>query len=323
MSSTVLASPLPEVIEKLVQNAEARASVAEATAGHDSVMEPKYDGWRTVWKTDEDGKARFWTRQGQELTGRMPAVEAEISRVFPPGSCIDGEVVSFETTAAGLSVPKRNTVQSVLGSGVAKAALASGCLTFVVFDLVAHGGLDARSLPFHKRRELLEVLFTKNTFEGCVRLTPQMDPTEANYESLVESGYEGAMVKWLDAPYKSGARGSGWWKMKATTTEDVIVTGYKAGENGFAGLIGAITFGQYDENGLLVHRGRCSGMDFDLRVKISKNPDAYLNKVFELNHLGLQAPSKEYPHGAFLSPQWKKWRPDRSAESVTLNNGGK
>jgi bifunctional non-homologous end joining protein LigD len=312
---------LPEAGEKLVQNAEAKPSVEAAVGSHDSILEPKYDGWRTVWRTDADGAARFWSRTGQELTGRMPAVEAEIARVFPPGSWIDGEVVAFEQTPAGVSVPKWGAVQSVLGSGVQKAALASSQLTLVVFDLLAHGGIDARALPFEKRRQLLEIVFEKSEFPTAVRLAPQFDATEENYEALVAAGYEGAVVKWLSAPYKSGARGAGWSKLKATATEDVIIVGFKPGENGFAGLVGALEFGQYDENGLLVHRGRCSGMDFDTRCAISKNPEAYVGKVFEMRHMGLTEPSKPHPLGAFRHPQFKKWRPDRTAESVTVNNG--
>jgi ATP-dependent DNA ligase len=34
------------------------------------VLEPNFDGWRTVFAVDGDG--RVWTRNGHELTGRLP-----------------------------------------------------------------------------------------------------------------------------------------------------------------------------------------------------------------------------------------------------------
>lgn len=321
MGSMVAPAPLPEQIEKLIQLAETKPTAASAAAGHPSVLEPKYDGWRTVWKVDESGKARFFTRSGQELTGAWPAAEAEIARALKPGSVIDGEAVGFVTTPAGVSVPKWGVAQSVLGSGTAKAALRSGALTLVVFDLIASAGIDARPLPFEKRREVMEKLFAEADFAPCVRLAPQLDPTDLNYEALVGAGYEGAVVKWLDAPYRSGGRGQGWWRLKATATVDVVVTGYKPGENGFAGLVGAIEFGQHDENGVLIPRGRCSGMDFATRVAVTKNQDAYLGKVFEMRHMGLMDPGKDYPLGAFRHPQWKRWRQDRSPESVVVHDG--
>jgi ATP-dependent DNA ligase len=310
------AAALPTVMEKLVQNADARGSVSAAAGGHPSVLEPKYDGWRTIWKVGDDGVARFYTRSGQDLTGRWPAVEAMIAAACPPGTVLDGEAVQMETIN-GVLVPRWGGVQSILGSGVKKAALQSGSLTLVLFDLIAHGGIDARSLTLEQRRAALEAVYAQAGFDPMkVMLSEHLDPTEENHARLVEAGYEGSMVKWLDAPYKSGVRGAGWWKLKASDDEDAIVIGYKDGDGGFTGLIGSIIFGQYTKDGRLVPRGACSGMTMQERVRISKNRDAYLSRVFSFRHMGLQAPTIENPLGAFRHPQFKTWRPDKPAEAV-------
>lgn len=329
MAAVALA--LPNTIEKLVQNAEARASVAAAVAGHPAVLEPKYDGWRTIWKVehvrwdeDENGdpievrKARFFTRSGQDLTGRMPAVEAMIAAALPSGSILDGEVVEMENVD-GVLVPRWGGAQSVLGSGVAKAALASGSLTLVLFDLLVHGEVDARKAPFWQRREALEAVYAQAGWDPMkVMLSEHLEPTEAMHGALVDAGYEGSMVKWLDAPYKSGARGHGWWKLKATDDVDAIVIGYKEGDGSWTGLIGSIIFGAYTADGLLVPLGSCSGMTFQERTTISKNRDAYLGRVFSFRHMGRQAPTVEHPHGAFRHPQFKTWRPDKGPEAVMV-----
>lgn len=320
MSMIAAAPGLSPSIEKLVQNADPRASVVQAAAGHPSVLEPKMDGWRTIWKIDAAGKARFFSRTGQELTGRMPAAEAQMAATFPPGSVLDGEVVQMEVVN-GMLVPRWGGVQSVLGSGVAKAALASGSLTLVLFDLLAHGEVDARQLPLSQRREALETCYVHAGFDPYkVMLIEQLDATDDAHAALVAAGYEGSMVKWLDASYASGKRGFGWWKLKATADVDAIVLGYKPGRDSFAGLIGSIAFGQMNEYGLLVERGSCSGMTLQERVRISKNANAYVGRVFSLRHMGVQEPSKDHPLGAFRHPQFKTWRTDKPLEAVTIHD---
>lgn len=310
-------------VEALAQNAEAKKSVADAVAGKPSIMEPKLDGWRLLCTVDAEGTARTFTRTGNELTGSLPAIEAALVAALPPGSTLDAEAVAFEVGDDGLPQHKWGSVQSILGSGTAKAALCSGKITLVVFDLIQHGGLDARSLPLAKRRELLDAIFDSGKFAGTkVVLVPQFEATEAGHEAIIAAGYEGSMVKWTDAPYGSGHRGAGWWKLKATATVDVIVMGYKEGTPGsaFDGYVGAIIFGQHDADGNLVERGRCSGLDWDERVRISENRDEYLGRVFEMRHMGVMPPGKDYPLGAFRHPQWKRWRPDKPAEAVVIHD---
>lgn len=318
------AAPLPSSIEKLVQNAEAKHSVAEAVAGHEAVLEPKFDGWRIIFQVEEtasgERRARAFTRKGKELTGKMPAIEAELARALPAGSCVDGEVVVFEVVN-GVAVPAgSNAVGTVLGSGTAKAALASGKLSYVIFDLLSHGGIDARPLPLSKRRGYLEMVRDASDFAPCVQIAPQLPATDAAHDALLAAGFEGSIVKWADAPYKSGYRGWGWFKLKGEADCDVVVMGYKPGENSWEGMVGAIVFGQFDGDGLLVERGRCSGIDFDTRVAITKNPEGYLGKVFTMRHNGVFDPSAEHPHGAFRHPRFKTWRPDKPLEAVTLHD---
>jgi ATP-dependent DNA ligase len=251
----------------------------------------------------------------------MPAIESEMSDLTP-GTVLDTEVVAFKTLDNGDVIHERGVVQSVLGSGTAKAALCSASLTLVVFDLIAHGGIDARSLPLSKRREYLKMLFDNAQFSKRVQIIPQLDATDESHEKLIDLGYEGSVVKWLDAPYGSGKRGAGWFKLKPQATVDAVVMGYKPGTPGssFDGMVGAIEFGQYDKDGVLQKRGRCSGMDWAERVEITANPDKYLGTVIEVAHMGAQKPTANNPLGALLHPQFKCFRPDRDAESVEVHD---
>jgi ATP-dependent DNA ligase len=131
------------------------------------------------------------------------------------------------------------------------------------------------------------------------------------------------VVKWLDAKYSSGKRGLGWLKIKPQSTADAIIMGFKPGTPGssFDGKVGAIIFGQHDDDGNLVERGRCSGMDWSLRCAMSADEEAYIGRVVEVAHFGVQKPNKENPHGALLSPQFKRFRDDeKTAAEVTIHD---
>jgi ATP-dependent DNA ligase len=314
-------APLEVAPAKLAQNLETAKTVEQAAAGHAATLEPKFDGIRLIAIVGEDGECRTFTRSGNEQTGKLPAIEAALAAALPPGSILDGEAVAFDV-AGGRLVQKWGAAQSVLGSGTAKAALASGSITYVVFDMLAHGGIDARGLGHGKRRELMETLFENADFGAKIILVPQLAPTEESHDKLIEAGYEGSVVKWEDAPYSSGARGKGMFRLKPQATVDAVVTGYKEGEGSFAGLVGAIHFGQYDADGILVERGRCSGMDWDTRVYVSANRDACLGRVFEVAHHGAMPPTAAKPLGALRHPQFKRWRDgEKAAEECVVSDG--
>lgn len=321
--STALAAHVDALLgiepKKLVQNAEdAKAATIADLAKHPSVLEPKYDGWRLIVRVEPNG-VRLYTRSGQDITSRWPALTADLAEL-PVGTILDGEAVAYEEAKNGELVPRWGTVQSALGSGDAKAALRSGCLTFVAFDLIAHGGLDARTLPLSQRRSLLESLHGTGILGSRVILAPQFTPTESTHVALLEAGYEGSVVKRLDSKYASGSRGKGWSKVKPQTTDEAIVVGFKPGTPGssFDGMIGAIEFAQYDSEGTLVHRGRCSGMDFEVRGWITENQDDVMGRVFEFAHHGVMPASDKNPHGGYRHPQWKRWREDKAPSEVTF-----
>jgi ATP-dependent DNA ligase len=291
----------------LAQNAEPnKLPTVFPTSGW--TAEPKYDGWRIISVVGAD-KVTFFTRSGKNPPGALPKIEAELLANFPAGTVIDGEVVAFEIDGDKI-LNVWGTAQSVLTT--MGGHYAQEKITYMVFDLIAHRGIDARSLSYEKRRQLLEKAFVGGTFSK-VALTVQVEPTEAAYDKLVEQGFEGMILKRLNAPYASNQReGAGWRKMKATKRCEVVVTGFKEGKDSFAGMIGAIKFGQYDDDGNMVERGSCSGMDMKTRKAITADRDGWMGKVIEIQYMGLL-------NGNFRHPQFKRVRDDKSAEQVTLH----
>lgn len=306
------------VAGKLAQNAEPTPMgfSADQLPGGEYLMEAKYDGWRCLAVVGEESVELF-ARSGNQFVNQLPAIQNEILGNFPAGTVLDGEAVALAIQPDGTVINEWGTAQSVITTLGGEAA--SDKITFMVFDLLAHGELDARPLALADRRVLLERIFDGRDFE-CIALSDIVEATDAGYKALVEAGMEGAVVKRLDAPYRSGKReGAGWKKMKATFRCEGVVMGFKDGKNGFAGMVGALIFGQYDPaTGTLVERGSCSGFDGKTRADITANPDKWLGRVIEFAHNGVDIGKSQT--GRFRHPQFKRVRDDRTAESVEFHN---
>lgn len=310
-TTTKVPHAAPTSAVKLLQNAKAPPKGVGPNSFDPArfVGEPKLDGWRIAINVADDG-VHLYTRTAKSHDGSLPDIEAELGEHLPVGTWLDGEAVAMQIEG-GKVTHDWGTVQSVLGSGTAKAAAQSEKITFMCFDLIAHGGIDARSLPYAKRRELLERLFAK-THLNRIQLVPQVEVSEASVEALLAQGFEGMMIKDKQARYASGQRGAGWTKIKPQDNLDVIVTGFKPGENGFAGMIGAVTFGQHDATGNLIETGRCSGMDMTTRQHMTDNPGDWIGRVIEIKHMG------QMPTGGYRHPNYAKRRDDKPAEECVI-----
>lgn len=297
-------------------NAEAFTTVAEARGKQESVLEPKLDGFRLLAQVTDDGTVHLWTRNWNDKAKRAVAIAAEICAQFPPGTWIDGEAVTMTVDDKGRVIMGSNKTSTILG-GNPKPLKLQEQLTFIVFDLMAHGGIDARSLPFGSRRQLLERIFDAEGFDR-VSLVPQFEAIEETHEVLLMQGFEGSMVKHLRAPYGSGKRGGGQGKVKAKWTLDAFITGAKPGEGSFTGLVGAIVFSQVTEDGTILERGKCSGMDFKTRVWLTENLDELIanRQVVEIKHNGTLPGTDGLRH-----PQYKGLRSDKVWSDCEVHNG--
>lgn len=259
------------------------------------VMEPKLDGFRLLTHRHANG-VTFYTRTGKPQDSKLPHLTA-LLMALPEETWLDGELVSYD--AAGL--PEWGNVQSKMGSN---AGDPTGELTYVVFDALTYGGLDIRPLPLDDRRLALQTFLTPLGTDSRLRISEQHAANHAYHDELVANGHEGTIVKDPTKPYASGKRGHGWTKFKANDEMDVVIMGYKAGENSFTGMVGAIEFGQF-KDGVLVYRGRCSGMDMKMRQQITNDQPGHMGKVISLAYMGIM------PSGSPRHPQYKRFRLDK------------
>lgn len=286
-----------------------------------NVIEPKYDGHRvylhvepTTYKDGSAGPAvvTTWARGGTDKTGLIPEIEAEAAKLAQFGEVwLDGEVADL--TGSGFAgADNWGTIQSVLGSKTRNPKSAQ--VTYMIFDCLMVQGNDTRPLPLWERREALKILVHELGNQDKIVVTPQFSYTEAAYTALLDAGYEGGVVKNPSAPYASGQRGYGWYRLKRTETIDVVVTGTIPGRGKFEGLLGALVFGAY-QDGKLVNIGQCSGMIDRVRAEMTKShtKGELVGTVVEVKHFG------QSPQGGYRHPQYVRTRTDKAAEACLLS----
>lgn len=262
----------------------------------DWTVEPKMDGHRVLVHVGRT-RARLYTGGGKDKTYLAPHLCESAFEQFPRGTWIDGEACAFGGSTEGWGV-----AQSVLGSTTRHPRYLD--LQLVAFDLLAFDGEDIRRKTLRERREVSNQVKALEPIVATVIL-PASDKA---VQQIVAVGYEGAMIKLQDGMYASGKRSGSWLKYKVRLTGDGIVMGYKDGKDSFAGMIGSIVFGQYDSEGVLRERGRCSGMDMETRRDITAHQKEYLGRPFEFAYNG------RMPSGGYRHPQFRRFRSDKLPE---------
>ncbi len=265
------------------------------------------------------------------------------------GTVLDGEVIAdlapFQLRKGGQSKYVTSIMGSLPEEAVAKQ-IERGWLRYVVFDCLFYKGEDLRDQTYVERREHAEraVNMWRNPFVSVALLAGVTGRHKrAFYDAVVQRGGEGVILKHVEHRYGDK---SGWVKIKKTATADVVIMGTipakemskKKGADkatitkyAKAGLIGAIRCGQYEvpvnaqgrvtrvnsKPGQLNRLGvieiaTVSGMDDELRAKLSIQPERYVGCVVEIEHNGRE------PTGRFRHPRFNRFRPDKRPEDCVM-----
>jgi len=127
-------------------------------------------------------------------------------------------------------------------------------ITVNFFDVLYFDKKDCLNLEYSERRKILEKLVNEDDFSKLVPmlLVKNENEIEDFLENSINSGCEGLMLKTLDAPYRAGARGSNWLKLKREYRNelgdslDLIVIGGYFGRGRRTGLYGTLLLGTYN-----------------------------------------------------------------------------
>src|SRR3989344_3568288 len=130
-------------------------------------------------------------------------------------------------------------------------------LVLFAFDLLYLNGKDITQKPYKERRELLELIVSKNG--DIVKIAEEKILKSAKeiaefFNEAISEGLEGLMLKKLDSAYVAGGRGFHWIKFKRsqagslTDTLDCVLLGVYSGKGKRTEFgVGGLLVGIYDD----------------------------------------------------------------------------
>jgi len=175
-------------------------------------LEPKIDGIRII--LEKNGMdIRFITRNGKDYSSRYKSIIEDLRKgILAERVILDGEI----------AVLKKG---KVLGShrAIAKDLLDGERFVFFVFDILEIDGNSLIELDYVTRRQHINFYIQESESLSIIpnTFTNTIVDVERFYKKLIESGFEGIVIKNLEN-YKPNSRFD-WLKMKPIKTIDVKI----------------------------------------------------------------------------------------------------
>jgi DNA ligase-1 len=218
-------------------------------------VEPKYDGFRLQLHRDGD---RVWafSRRLENVSPMFPEVTEALRRQLKARRAIlEGEAVVYDPET-GKFLPFQVTMTRKRKHGIAEAAERHPIRLFA-FDLLYANGKSYLPVPQRERSRRLTTLLRetgKSTIAVTESLTTDRPAALQRYfAGMIRRGLEGIVAKRPDAPYRAGARGFDWVKLKRSyqsklrDTVDLVLVGYLKGRGKRASLgVGSLLAAVYD-----------------------------------------------------------------------------
>lgn len=301
------------------------------------ILEPKLDGWRWIMHFGRDLDRTFltgrrhsketdalsekgllvpqlWITNEREIARRRLDVVhiadtlGELSQDLRPDcgyTVLDGEIMP--PSGAGF-----RDIASIMNADVAtvrETVARIGPPTYTVFDVLFADGEDVREYAMIERRRILQRVLTPIN-NPLIKLIPQLPAELSTYDSIVDAGGEGVILKNISGGY--GESGS-WIKVKKYSTLDVVVTGFtdaRYGRTGkYEGQIGAARVSVWRDD-KLVEVGQVSGMTDETRLDMTNEPSRWIGNVIEIA-------AQEFARDRLRHPRFKRARPDADARHAT------
>jgi len=207
---------------------------ALASAGQPAQFEFKYDGFRTqIHKKGEE--VRIYTRRLDDITFQFPDVVTAVRRgIRAREAIIDSETIGIDP-ATGRWVPFQNISQRIRRKYDIEKLVQTLPVETHVFDLLFLDGRSLLDMPLAERFRRVQDVVTPDPSDG-IRVAEHLvtaDPAQARafYQTALDRGLEGIMVKNLQAGYKPGQRvGLGYKVKPETETLDLVIVGADWGE---------------------------------------------------------------------------------------------
>ncbi|MGC9517575.1 MAG: ATP-dependent DNA ligase [Methanomicrobiales archaeon] len=240
--------------------------------------ETKYDGIR-VQIHRKNSEIRIFTRRLENIGNAVPDIISYVEKSLPKQDFIvEGEII---VTKEGKPISFQYILQRIRRKYDIEKAMEKVPLTLYLFDVLFYDKplIDE---PFEERRHILEkiVKIEENKVELSrqVKVTPENIQDAVNlFNTSIELGHEGIMIKDPKAPYIPGIRGKKMLKFKAEPeTLDLVVVGGTYGRGKRAHLIGSYLLALKDGDDLKTLAHVATGLDDKTLVTLSDKMEELL-----------------------------------------------
>lgn len=250
-------------------------------------VEVKLDGVRVLAAVNRNG-VTLLSRNGKQF-GNFGEIEAALTEVagcfFNVGPnhgatlVLDGEIVG-------------DNFQALMRQAHRKSNANTKGMTYYIFDAVPlvdfeRGYWNAQQ---SKRLALLSRLRESVESQSCLKIMPgievDLDTTQGHdvmrrfAADAVAQGYEGIMIKTVDAPYQC-KRTDAWMKWKPTITVDLTVMSLEAGTGRNTGRLGALVC-EGEDQGRSIRVNVGSGFTDKDRTEYWQAHDSIVGQIVEV-----------------------------------------
>jgi DNA ligase-1 len=299
-------------------------------------VEDKIDGIRAQAHVSAGGVKLFARGKGP-VTTAFPDVTAPLdhaARAGAPPAILDGEIVVM--TPDGRVRPFSAIQPRLKKTEPDAELLRDHPVRYVVYDLLFEGDESLLALPFLERRARLARWVARASTADTTLLLHDSRPLvapdalDAEFEAARARGFEGLVLKRLDAPYAAGVRGFAWLKVKkALATLDVVVVAAERGHGRRAGVLSDYTFAVRSGDELLTVGKAYSGLtDEEIRgmtarleaSRLGEEQHGYVRVrpeiVLEVAFDGLQKSTRHSSGFALRFPRIAHIRDDKKPEDA-------
>ena len=244
------------------------------------VYEPKYDGIRALVEIPPKGRARLWSRNGNEKTSQFPSIASALSaaagRLDKP-VVLDGEIVALDEHGKPAGFQRLQGRMHLIGARDVERAEQAQPAALILFDILQDGE-DLCRLPLTARRRRLDELMTRvfrvpssrDAQNGIIRRSEQVadDATELHARAVKE-GWEGLIAKEAASTYQPGRRSPAWRKIKLLKEQEFVVGGWTEPRQ-TRQYFGALLLGVQEAGGLKYVGHTGTGFDTRELARVSK-----------------------------------------------------
>ena len=314
-------------VQPMLAASEPDPTAAVGRTALPALVDAKLDGIRVQVHRDGD-QVRVFTRSLDDITARLPEVVAAARALPHERLVLDGEVLALRDD--GRPEVFQAVASRTMSSSDVPAAESRLPLRPFFFDVLHVDGHDYLDAPLHERVAVMESLLPPEQVVPRV-VAEDVGTVERAFADWVGLGFEGVVVKRLDAPYAAGRRNSAWVKLKPRHTFDLVVVAVEWGSGRRQGWLSNLHLAARDpERGFVMLGKTFKGLtDETLRWQTEHFQQIATGRtrhvvevepttVVEIAIDGLQI-STRYPGGVALRfARVLRYRPDKTPEEADL-----